>query len=38
MAGINWQARILPVRVLGKCGGTTSDIADAMYWSAVCRP
>ncbi len=34
MAGINWQARILPVRVLGKCGGSTSDIADAMYWAA----
>lgn len=34
MAGINWRARILPVRVLGKCGGTTSDIADAMYWAA----
>ncbi len=34
MAGINWQAQILPVRVIGKCGGTISDIADGMYWAA----
>ena len=33
-AGIDWAARILPVRVLGKCGGDTSDIADAMMWAA----
>jgi serine protease len=23
VAGVNWQTKILPVRVLGKCGGTT---------------
>ena len=34
VAGVNWQAKILPVRVLGKCGGTTSDIIDAIRWSA----
>lgn len=34
VAGINWQAKILPVRVLGKCGGYTSDIADSIRWSA----
>jgi len=34
VAGVNWTSKILPVRVLGKCGGTTSDIADAMRWSA----
>ncbi len=34
MAGINWQAQILPVRVLGKCGGSIADIADGMYWAA----
>ncbi len=34
VAGIDWSARILPVRVLGKCGGLTSDIADAMMWAA----
>ena len=34
VAGINWSSKILSVRVLGKCGGTTSDIADGMRWSA----
>lgn len=34
MAGLAWDARILPVRVLGKCGGRDSDIIDAMAWSA----
>ena len=34
VAGVNWQAKILPVRVLGKCGGYTSDIVDGMRWAA----
>lgn len=34
MAGLGWNARILPVRVLGKCGGRDSDIIDAMAWAA----
>lgn len=34
IAGINWTSRILPLRVLGKCGGYTSDILDAMRWAA----
>jgi serine protease len=34
VAGVNWAAKILPVRVLGKCGGTTSDIIDAVRWAA----
>ncbi|MEW6692559.1 MAG: S8 family peptidase [Pseudomonadota bacterium] len=34
VAGIDWQAKLLPVRVLGKCGGLLSDIVDAMYWAA----
>ncbi|KFG95408.1 peptidase S8 [Burkholderia paludis] len=34
IAGISWLGQILPVRVLGKCGGTTSDIADGMRWAA----
>lgn len=34
IAGIAPQVRILPVRVLGKCGGYTSDIVDAMRWAA----
>jgi serine protease len=34
VAGINWVSKILPVRVLGKCGGFTSDILDGMRWAA----
>ena len=34
VAGINWVSKILPARVLGKCGGFLSDIADAIRWSA----
>jgi serine protease len=32
--GVAAGARILPVRVLGKCGGLLSDIADGMRWAA----
>jgi serine protease len=34
VAGGDWHARILPVRVLGKCGGYMSDIADGVRWAA----
>lgn len=34
MAGVNWGSKILPVRVLGKCGGYSSDIVDGMRWAA----
>lgn len=34
VAGVAWNAKIVPVRVLGKCGGYTSDIADAITWSS----
>ncbi len=34
VAGINWNAKILPVRVLGKCGGYDSDVVDGMRWAA----
>jgi serine protease len=34
VAGVAFGAKILPVRVLGKCGGYTSDIADAMVWAS----
>ena len=34
LAGATWTARLLPVRVLGKCGGYDSDIIDAMRWAA----
>lgn len=29
-----YNAKILPVRVLGKCGGYTSDIANGITWAA----
>ena len=34
IAGVNWLSKIQPIRVLGKCGGFTSDIADAMTWAS----
>ncbi|HHJ16311.1 MAG TPA: hypothetical protein ENJ80_06395 [Gammaproteobacteria bacterium] len=34
MAGIDFAARLLPLRVLGKCGGSISDVADAIRWAA----
>ena len=37
IAGIDWNARILDVRALGRCGGDFSDILDAMTWSAGLR-
>jgi serine protease len=40
VAGIDWAARLLPVRVAGKCGATVRDIVDGLRWAAglpVCR-
>ncbi|KQV50356.1 hypothetical protein ASC95_13325 [Pelomonas sp. Root1217] len=34
MAGVGWGLKILPVRVLGKCGGYDSDIVAGMKWAA----
>lgn len=34
VAGNAWNSQILPVRVLGKCGGVDADIMDAMRWAA----
>ncbi|WP_338674522.1 S8 family serine peptidase [Streptomyces sp. SCSIO 30461] len=34
VAGIAYDATIQPVRVLGKCGGTTADIIDAITWAS----
>ena len=34
VAGTAFNAKIVPVRVLGKCGGYTSDIADAIVWAS----
>jgi serine protease len=33
VAGLTWNSFILPVRVLGKCGGTDSDILAGMRWA-----
>ena len=34
MAGLGRHVRVLPVRVLGKCGGYDSDIIAGMRWAA----
>lgn len=33
IAGIAWRSRLLPVRVLGRCGGLVSDVLDGMRWA-----
>jgi uncharacterized repeat protein (TIGR01451 family) len=38
MAGVNWNSKILPLRVLGKCSkkagfSSTADFANAMLWA-----
>ncbi len=32
VAGVAFNAKVVPARVLGKCGGYTSDIADGIIW------
>ena len=34
MAGVGYNVMVLPVRVLGRCGGFDSDIIAAMRWAA----
>ena len=34
ITGIAYEGEFVPVRVLGKCGGTLSDIADGVRWAA----
>ncbi|HEX6929304.1 MAG TPA: S8 family peptidase [Gammaproteobacteria bacterium] len=34
VAGVAHGADVVPVRVLGKCGGLLSDIADAIVWAS----
>ncbi|PTT86047.1 hypothetical protein DBR42_13970, partial [Pelomonas sp. HMWF004] len=34
MAGVGWGLRLMPIRVLGKCGGYDSDIIAGMRWAA----
>lgn len=33
ISGVAPGAGILPLRVLGRCGGYTSDVVDAIYWA-----
>ncbi len=33
-AGVNWNAKLINVRVLGNGGGTVADIADGVLWAA----
>ncbi|MFC5551912.1 S8 family peptidase [Massilia aerilata] len=34
VAGVAYGAKVVPVRVLGQCGGYTSDIADGIVWAS----
>ncbi len=34
VAGIAYNAKVVPVRVLGTCGGYTSDIVDGIVWAS----
>ncbi|HEX9228625.1 MAG TPA: S8 family peptidase [Arthrobacter sp.] len=34
VAGVAPNAKVVPVRVLAKCGGSLSDIADAIIWAS----
>lgn len=34
LAGINWQSRLLPIRVAGRGHGFDSDIIDGLRWAA----
>lgn len=38
IAGAGFHVRVLPVRVLGKCGGYESDVIAGMYWAAGLAP
>lgn len=40
VAAANWNGRVVPVRVAGKCGADVADIIDGMRWAAglpVCK-
>jgi len=34
LAGLAYKAKVMPIRVLGSCGGFGSDIADGIIWAA----
>jgi serine protease len=38
IAGVDWRARLLPIRVGGKCGIDPIDLADAIRWAAGVGP
>jgi serine protease len=38
VAGAAFHVRVLPVRVLGRCGGYVSDVIAGMYWAAGLSP
>lgn len=38
IAGAGFHVKVLPVRVLGKCGGYVSDVIAGMYWAAGIAP
>ena len=38
LPGVAYEAKVLPVRVLGKCGGSLIDIADAIRWASGAQP
>jgi len=38
LPGVAYEAKILPVRVLGKCGGNLTNIADAIRWASGAQP
>lgn len=38
MAGVSWGSRIVPIRVLGKCGGYDSDILAGVRWAVGINP
>jgi serine protease len=37
IAGIDFAAKLLPIRVLGTCGGSNTDVIDAIRWAAGLR-
>ena len=34
VAGVAFNAKVMPLRVLGHCGGSSSDVDDAIVWAA----
>ena len=34
IAGAAWEVSVIPIRALGRCGGKTVDIAEAIRWAA----